>query len=216
MHNRTLSSILGHVDTAPLTLQPIRCLDDLLPGDVGFSTINGRLGRGISLCQALLRDECIFTHAYLIIGGGHCVEAMPRGARIVPITGDNRLPPRWGPQFAYGRIPLSASQRAQMDLLARWGTTGANKRFTRALKGRPYAFDDYLALALWEWGFPGGRRLRRKIASSDRLICSQLVDFAWTTVGYHLFDDGRLCGDVTPGQLFWQVLRRGLITVPAV
>lgn len=202
------------VDTAPLTLQPIRCLDDLLPGDVGFSTIDGRLGRAISIGQALLRDECIFTHAFLVLEGGLCIEAMPRGARIVPLTGDDRMPPRWGPQFAYGRIPLSASQRAQITPLATRGTTGANNRFTRALVGRPYALDDYLALALWEWGLWGGTALRKKISSSDRMICSQLVDFAWTTVGYQLFDDGRLCQDVTPGQLFWQVLRKGLVTVP--
>lgn len=203
------------MDTAALSLQPIRCLDDLLPGDVGFSTIGGRLGRAISIGQALLRDECIFTHAFLVLEDGFCVEAMPSGARIVGLGGDDKLPPRWGPEFAYGRIPLSAPQRAAITPLARVGTTSAKRRFTRALAGRPYAFDDYLALALWEWGIPLGRPLRRKIASSDRLICSQLVDFAWTTVGFHLFDDGRLCGDVTPGQLFWQVLRRGLITVPA-
>lgn len=202
------------MDAAPLTLQPIRCLEDLLPGDVGFSTIGGRLGRHISIGQSLLRDECIFTHAYLILEDGFCVEAMPRGARIVPITGDDRMPPRWGPQFAYGRIPLSAPQRAAITVLARHGTTSARGRFTRALVGRPYAFIDYLALALWEWGIPGGAPLRRRIARSDTLICSQLVDFAWSTVGYQLFDDGRLPGDITPGQLFWQVLRKGLITVP--
>lgn len=207
---------------APAGLQPIRRLDDLLPGDVGFSTIGGRLGRGISLGQAILRDECIFTHAFLILEDGMCVEAMPSGARIVPITGDDRMPPRWGPQFAYGRVPLTACQRGHIGPLARVGlwvhdpTLPAGKRFVGPLGGRGYSFSDYVALALWENNLAGGAWLRRRVASSDRLICSQLVDMAWTTVGYRNFQDGRLAGDVTPGALFWQVLRTGLITVPAI
>lgn len=206
---------------APASLQPIRCLDDLQPGDVGFSTISGRLGRGISIGQAILRDECIFTHAYLVLENGLCVEAMPRGARIVPIAGTPASPPRWGPQFAYGRIPLNRFQRAQIGPLARFGLRVPNPsgepgtRFVEALEGRPYGFSDYLALALWEYHLPGSALLRSKVASSDRLICSQLVDYAWSMVGYKNFQDGRLCGDVTPGQLFWHVLRTGLITVPA-
>lgn len=205
---------------APLSLEPIRCLDDLLPGDVGFSTIGGRLGRGISLGQALLRDECIFTHAFLVLENGYCVEAMPRGARITSITGTPEAPPRWGPQFAYGRVPLNRYQRAQIGPLARFGlrvpdpAAEPGTRFVEALTGRRYGFSDYLALALWEYHLPGSALLRARVASSDRLICSQLVDYAWTLVGYKNFQDGRLCGDVTPGALFYQVLRTGLLTVP--
>jgi hypothetical protein len=34
------------------------------------------------------------------------------------------------------------------------------------------------------------------------LICSQLVDRACELAGVHLFDDGRLSGQVTPGDLY--------------
>lgn len=193
-----------------------RGLGDLLPGDVGFSTIGGRAGGWVSLGQALLRDECIFTHAYLVLPDGWLIEAMPGGARIVRLDGsDAGASPRWGPGFAYGRVPLTDTQRGGFDRLARLGMHGDDGQWTPRLVGRPYGFDDYLALALWEWRLPGHRLVREKVRSSNRMICSQLVDFAWCAVGFHLFVDGRLAQDVTPGALFWQTLRLGQVHMPA-
>jgi hypothetical protein len=173
---------------------------DLRPGDIGFSTIPGQLGGAVSLGQALLRDECRFTHAFLVTRdheqpadtGRALVEAMPRGARYL---NQNELVTRFGPGYGYIRLPLTADQQDAISDAA------------LALVGTPYSFLDYAALALWErsWTRPlGGNALRRYVSSSERMICSQLIDHVLCEVGFHLFTDGRLHQDVTPGQLWWQ------------
>lgn len=166
---------------------------DLMPGDIGFAMIPGRVGAWVSIGQALLRDSCRWTHAFLVIDRGQAVEAMPAGARIVP------LEPRTGEHFAYLRLPLTEIQREAV------ATVG------RSLEGTPYSFADYLALAALEWRLPGHRLLRGYVADSGHMICSQLVDHALCRGGYHLFDDGRWSQDVTPGALFWQALRLGWV-----
>lgn len=42
---------------------------------------------------------------------------------------------------------------------------------------------------------------QRIVMDDHRLICSQLVDLAYNRAGVHLFTDGRLPGQVTPGDL---------------
>ena len=176
----------------------VRGPEDLLPGDVGFYAIAGRVGGAVSLGQALLRDECRFTHAYPVVTDREfparlgAVEAMPSGARYVNHTD---LSARVGPGYGYIRLPLDDRQRAAVSEIA------------LGLIGTPYSFMDYVALALWEyrWTRPiGGNTLRRYVGTSERMICSQLVDYALCAVGFHLFTDGRLHQDVTPGQLWWQ------------
>ena len=164
---------------------------DLRPGDVGFSTIGGRTGALINLGQALLCDSCRYSHAYLVLDSGELVEAMPGGARLAS-TAD-----RVGPEFAYVRLPLDADQRTDVA------------RIGRSLVGTPYSFLDYYALGAQQWHLPGGRWARDRVTDSGHLICSQLVDHALDRAGYHLFDDGRLPQDVTPGDLFCQTLRLG-------
>lgn len=179
---------------------------DLLPGDVGFSTIPGRVGGIVAFAQAgldlvdIIRSHdswryaenlCIWTHAYLVLPGGRLYEAMPKGSRIVSLAG------RWGPNFAYGRVPLTDEQRGRVDEVA------------RRKEGTPYGWSDYAALAAVELGLPGGRPLRRYVSTNKREICSQAVDAAWCELGFHLFTDQRLPQDVTPGALYWQVARKG-------
>lgn len=212
-------------------MEPFRVagVEDLLPGDLGFYTIAGRVGGAVSLGQALLRDECRFTHAYVVVetsgtwtvcdvcdgtgwppsahsDGWPCsdcygtgrlgtlgaVEAMPRGAQRVD---QGQLEERVGPAYGYVRLPLSDEQRAAVS------------RAALDLVGTPYSFMDYVALALWEYGWTrpiGGSALRRYVSGSGRMICSQLVDHVLCKIGFHLFTDGRLHQDVTPGQLWWQ------------
>lgn len=165
-------------------------VSQLRPGDVVFSTISGRVGWWVNLGQALLRDSCRWTHARIVVDGGMWVEAMPTGARIRPVDLLS------GP-LAIARLPLTTPQRYELD------------RVARDLIGTPYGFSDYLALAAWEWNLPGRQALRRYVSSSGRMICSQLVDHALCEAGFHLFDDGRLPQDVTPGDLFYATERLG-------
>jgi hypothetical protein len=165
---------------------------DLLPGDVGFSIIGGRTGALVNLGQALLRDSCRFTHAYLVLDNAEAIEAMPRGARLAS-TSD-----RVGDDFLYFRLPLLDIQRQAVTSVG------------RGLVGTPYSFLDYYALGAQQWGFlPGGEWARRRVADSGHMICSQLVDFALHEAGCWLFDDGRLPQDVTPGDLFWRLFEVG-------
>lgn len=163
-----------------------------LPGDVGFATIPGRVGAWVNLGQALLRDSSRWSHAFLVLDNGECVEAMPSGARIVPLAS------RIGSyDYAYARLPLDKVQRTEIAKIG------------RDLEGTPYSFADYAALAAWEWHLPFRNRLRKFVSSSGHMICSQLVDYALCRVDYHLFDDGRLSQDVTPGDLFYATERMG-------
>jgi hypothetical protein len=171
---------------------------DLLPGDIGFTTIPGRVGAGVALGQAMIRDECWFTHAYLVYDvwpdqdAAVLVEAMPRGARTVPMRSTTRI----GPGFGYVRLPLTLDQRASM------------RAYALDLVGTPYSFLDYLSIALLHLHLPR-RLVAARVTSSRHLICSQLVDQALTDAGYHLFADGRLPRDVTPGALFRQAGAQG-------
>lgn len=161
---------------------------DLLPGDVGFSTIGGRTGALVNIGQSLLRDSCRFTHAWIALADGKILEAMPGGARIVD---GSRRP---GPAY---RLPLEVSQRDSVH----WDGS--------KLEGTPYSFADYAALAAWEWHVPGRDLLRGYVSSSGHMICSQLVDHLLCRAGFHLFTDGRLPQDVTPGDLFYRVSESG-------
>ena len=74
----------------------------------------------------------------------------------------------------------------------------------RALVGTPYSWLDIAALGLtclglrWTW-------LTKRVARTDRLICSQLVDVAYQRAGVHMFNDGRSSSAVTPGDLLVRV-----------
>lgn len=162
---------------------------DLQVGDIGFSTIGGRLGAGVALGQAILRDECWFTHTYIVTWAdgveAHVVEAMPGGAREVTLVGNERCTAGHG----WVRLPLAAAQCRMLAVHA------------EAFRGIPYSFLDYLSLSLLHLGLP--RKLTAgRVTSSGHMICSQLVDQVLTDAGFHLFDDGRLPQDVTPGALF--------------
>lgn len=122
------------------------------------------------------------NHAGVHVGGGMVVEAQPHGARLSPLT-DYSGPIGWNDEE-----PLTDAQRQAIADAA------------RGLVGRPYSWLDILALGLRQFGvrLPG---LAKRIERSDRLICSQLVDLAYEVAGVHLFTDGRLPQDVTPGDL---------------
>lgn len=153
-------------------------------GDIGFGIIPGGVGGFVALGQLMLGDACRYTHAFVVVEDDQVVEAMPAGAHLVPIGR------RAGSEYAYVRLPLTEDQRQ------------AFLRAARGYVGVGYGFSTYLALALAQWGIPH-RLLRSSISRRGRMICSQLVDQALTDAGVHLFADGRLPQDVTPGDLYY-------------
>lgn len=157
------------------------------PGDIGLTVITG-WGRFIRLGQWLNGDGFAdFEHAFVVTeyrqglpGIPWIVEAMPGGAQHVK---------NWHPadRTVYLRCP--EPYRAAVAEAAR--------RFT----GVPYSVADYFALAAHRLHIPAPH-LKRYVRSSGHMICSQLADTAAAEGGWHLFEDGRWPGDVTPGDLY--------------
>ncbi|MEU1074321.1 MULTISPECIES: hypothetical protein [unclassified Streptomyces] len=158
------------------------------PGDFALTRISGVTGRLISAGQALVGDRAPVQHAYVYVGAGWIVQAMPGGAELIPLEAAS-VPVLW----STGLIPLTAAERIRI--------CGAARR----LVGTPYSFLDYASIGLAHWHIRP-RWLRDYVADSRHLICSQLVDVAYETAGVRLFTDGRIPGDVTPGDL-WRRLQ---------
>lgn len=135
------------------------------------------------------------NHAGVVVTGG-IVEAWGKGARLRPF-------PAFEPgTVAYNDLePLSEGQRLTIEAAA------------LALVGTPYSYLDIVAIALgvvfWGRGDGPSRKplpppllwFARRVESRHELICSQLVDRAYLAAGVHMWDDGRLSGQVTPGDL---------------
>lgn len=179
----------------------VQTVDDLQVGDVGFYVIAGRVGGMVSAGQWLIdlvnllrgreTEQAWFTHAFIVTKVAHAhalveiTEAMPRGARVVRLVGMDRC----GPGYGWARLPLNMEQQHLVSTIA------------DEYVGVPYSFLDYLSLALLHLGLP--RRLTAgRVTDSGHMICSQLVDTVLCRAGFHLFADGRLPQDVTPGALF--------------
>lgn len=158
------------------------------PGDFGLTQIHGRVGLLIKLGIWLNSDGFHdYQHAFVHIGDGAVIEAMPGGA--VRAALDKYAPEK----VAWYRCP-SENSAAICD--------EAHK-----LIGTPYSFMDYFALAALRLRLPrASKALRRYVADSGHLICSALVDRAFERGGVNLFTDGRLHGDVTPGDL-WRLVQ---------
>lgn len=69
-----------------------------------------------------------------------------------------------------------------------------------SLHGIPYNYLDIVALFFLQLGFRW-KWLLKRAQTTQRLICSQLVDRACEQAGLRLFEDGRPDGEVTPGDL---------------
>lgn len=163
----------------------------LQPGDIGFTRIGGALGKWISLGQAITGDANRFTHVFVVLDNEQIAEAMPSGARIQPFDREYKT------EVAYVKVGLTNEQRTTLveHLRGRLARPGGIK----------YSFFDYVALALAHFGIRR-KKLRDYIARSDRQICSQMADYELANVSYHVFCDGRLPQDVTPGALFFELL----------
>ncbi|MET9480966.1 hypothetical protein [Streptomyces sp. NPDC006638] len=147
-----------------------------------MTKIHGVTGALVAAGQALIGDAAPVQHALIHAGDGMIVQAMPGGAELLPL-GEASAPVVWS------SLPLTWEQRYDLMYHA------------RALVGTPYSYVDYLSLGLAHF------RVRPSwvtdyVADSGHMICSQLVDETYLRAGVHLFDDGRLPGDVTPGDLY--------------
>jgi hypothetical protein len=133
------------------------------------------------------------NHAGICLGDAYTVEAQAAGAV-------RKVEHKVGSDVDFGvslwvRIERLAPGRSQLI------ADEAEK-----LLGTPYNFADLLAVAWACRNDPTGSPVKpngwqRRLMRDDRLICSQLVDLACLRARVHLFDDGRLPGAVTPGDI---------------
>lgn len=159
-----------------------------LPGDFALTKIRGVAGAFVGAGQRLVGDGAPVHHAFVYVGGGYVVQAMPSGAEMIRIEDASPVV-----AWSTGRVFLTAAQRM---VVAEEATNCV---------GTPYSFLDYASIALAHYRIRP-RVLRDFVASTGHMICSQLVDEVYKRAGVHLFDDGRLPGDVTPGDL-WRLIK---------
>jgi hypothetical protein len=160
------------------------------PGWIGLTQISGFTGKAIRFGQWLNGDGFSdYEHAFMPVGNGNIVEAMPGGATYGPNWHDPATT-RW--------------------LICPEEFSDAVAHHAIEFVGTRYAFEDYAALAAHRFGFHAPH-LQQFIDSSGSMICSQLVDAAARLGGWNLFADGRWSGDVTPGDLnrLWESLPAG-------
>lgn len=175
-------------------------------GDIGLVTMRGWVGTAIRIGQWLNGDGFAnYQHAFVHVGSmpagdetetvPFVVEAMPGGALLTPVSYYDRQVRVHGEPVLWLRCPDEY----------RNAVAAAAKGFV----GVGYSAADYFALALHRFRIPTPR-LKRYIESSGRMICSQLADRAAELGGWHIFDDGRWHGDVTPGDLYRVAIRQAV------
>lgn len=163
------------------------------PGDLGLVITHGlgstliRLGDRIEAWRKHLPHEP-FNHVIVAVSPRQAVQAEPSGANYVNI--DAYPQTTW-----FGWPGITGAQRQAVSLAA------------RRLVGTGYSWLDIAALTLdclgWDVQRDDGKLtlIGRRIARNDRLVCSALADLAYQIAGLHLYDDGRMPGEVTPGDV---------------
>lgn len=132
-------------------------------------------------------------HAVICLGadGDSIIQAEPGGVRVADITGNVG-------RYAWSSFDLTDRQRQRICGTA-YGYIGT-----------PYNWLDDIALGLsrrFGWRLP--KFILRRVQSDEHLQCAQLVDAAYRAAGVQLFDDGRVPGAVTPGDLYDLICPQG-------
>jgi hypothetical protein len=180
------------------------------PGDYGVERT-----RGFTALAIRVATRSKFSHAFVVVRDGNVVEARGKGAVCRPLGVRDAI-------YSSGAIDLPLDERRRivntaMDFTTRHiaRRTWLGRRYVTV--GVPYGWLDIVSIGLLQYGIKP-KCVRDRVQRLDQLICSQLVDAAFsgsparTAVdavllatrgvrGVHLFADGRLPMDVTPGDL---------------
>lgn len=155
------------------------------PGDLYLTRFDGLMGAIVGTGQAVIaQDPSRYWHVGVFLDNGEVLSAQPHGARIDPahtVLNDRPLAVLPVPEWAEDRRDLIVN-------------------LARKYEGHRYGFWSYAWIGLARIGIRPGW-LRHLVASEDWLICSALADRVWFYAGIHLFNDGRLIGEVTPGDI---------------
>ena len=175
----------------------------LQPGDVLLLRIEGFVGLMVDVMQRINRDTSYWTHAAVVLDDETVFEAQPGGAVITPLSKYLDRPgavvsyyqrPKPGNPTEYELVPLANVMNGRI----RQGIV----RDARAVfaKGYQYAWSTYFYLALVRFGIRPNW-VKWQVQNPDVGICSQVADLLLADNTIHLFADGRMPYDVTPGDL---------------
>lgn len=165
--------------------------NELATGD--FVLVKGHhdtVGMLICLAESLNGDgwDSEYSHAAVITdfdttkNDWRLVEAEPGGARLGWLSAYE------GNGYTLSSWPLGMSTRTVL------------REAALSELGVPYSFLDYGSLAARRLGLKGDR-LRKYVANTGHMICSQMTDAIYLKANLHMFNDGRWPGDVTPQDL---------------
>ena len=211
-------------------MEVIESMRDLRPGDLMFGPIHGGVGLGVGAAQLLLataepgnvlklgpKKWWRKRHCGVIVassssvyaesvtskygGGPMLVQAEPRGIEMVEISELTH----WNEEYVYIRPVYEPGNSFEVGYKNR--SQGFKVAYhAKQYVGRPYDFATYGAIPLYRSHLGRSERIKRIISDTTTMMCSRLVDAALCEAGFHLFDDGRLPGDVTPSELYRRVL----------
>lgn len=122
-----------------------------------------------------------------VITAPKLVQAMPGGAEEIELTAERH----WTPEYVYIRPMYDFVQDQEYRV----------PEAARSFVGTPYDFKTYGVIPPYRAGLRP-EWIKDIIAGTDTMMCSRLVDASLAAAGYHLFDDGRLPGNVTPSELY--------------
>lgn len=168
------------------------------PGSFGLSIIGGKTGKYVAGAQAITGDGSRWTHAFVVVDNDEVVEGMPGGAKLTKLS--DRLDDDGGHILCDRPIQEALIEHGNPGPADEGAVRAEFCRVARELVGTPYSFLDYFAMGLTHFGIRAGW-LRNYMLSKNHMICSQLVDETYRRVGIHMFRDGRLPMDVTPGDI---------------
>lgn len=177
---------------------------DLNPGDILLLRIQGWVGVLVWLMQAINRDLSKWTHVAVVLDDGTLFEAQPGGAVITPLSAYEMRPGRKVTHYQYRAFGEGwSSFRYELEPLASVLTDHRRKmivHYARQHVGTGYAWGTYLYLALYRFGVRP-LWIKRRVQDDDKVICSQAADLFYDLADVHLFGDGRMPYDVTPGDM---------------
>lgn len=177
----------------------------LKSGDILLVQIEGWVGKLVWLMQAINWDTSRWTHAAIVLDDETVFEAQPGGSRITPLS---KYADRPGAVVSYYQKPHTAgpvSHGYALQPLAEVMRPDIRRAIVRDArlaheKGYQYAWSTYFYLALVRLGVKSNW-VKLGVQNPDVGICSQVADLLYADNTIHLFADGRMPYDVTPGDL---------------
>lgn len=176
---------------------------DLKPGDILLLRIEGFVGLMVDVMQRINGDTSYWTHAAVVLDDDTVFEAQPGGSVITPLS---KYADRPGSVVRYYQKPKQNNPREyELRPIASFMTDTRRASIVRDaramhVKGYRYAWSTYFYLALVRFGVKTNW-VRWHVQNPDQGICSQAADLLVADNAVHLFADGRMPYDVTPGDL---------------